>query len=245
MSAKFNNFCELEIVGTVTKDPEGKMTPEGKLFVNVSLVYNDFVGKSDTNTKGTVAMWVHLTAWEKTAEIVNQYLHKGDVLHAKCRIRFDAQTGNPRIFTRNDGSAGSSFEATIKECTIISKGNGNGNGNVANGGNDADAFAPADFDAYQGQPESAPQQFVPQTPAPQQFVPQQTPQYQQPAPQQQFAPQQPRPQQFVPQPQAQPQYQPQAAPQQPQAPQQYQQPQQQQGGFTVPQQPGNNGKRSW
>ncbi|MCX6081992.1 MAG: hypothetical protein NTW32_20890 [Chloroflexi bacterium] len=30
MSAKFNTFCELEIVGTVTKDPEAKFTPEGK-----------------------------------------------------------------------------------------------------------------------------------------------------------------------------------------------------------------------
>ena len=232
MSVKFNSFCELDVVGTVTRDPEMKYTPEGKAVTTFDVAYNEYVGKSDDQASATVPMWIRLTAWEKDAETLNSHLHKGDTLHAKCRIRFDHATGNPRMYQRSDGTIATSYEASIKECTVISK---NKNGANGNGGGD-----------FEPQPQG--QQFVPQPQAPQaqQFVPQQ-PQAQ---PQQQFVPQQPAPQPQYQQPVNQPQPQqfnpPQGQqfnqPQQPQAPEQQQQP----GRFTVPQQQARqNQNRSW
>jgi single-strand DNA-binding protein len=160
MSVKFNSFCELDVVGTVTKDPEMKYTPEGKAVTTIDVAYNEYVGKSDDQASATVPMWIRLTAWEKDAETLNNYLHKGDTLHAKCRIKFDHQTGSPRLYQRSDGTIAASYEASIKECTVISKNkNGtNGNGSPSNGGDD---FEPQ---GQQGQ------QPVPQQPQPGRFT---------------------------------------------------------------------------
>ena len=234
MSVKFNSFCELDVVGTVTKDPEMKYTPEGKAVTTIDVAYNEYIGKSDDQASATVPMWIRLTAWEKDAETLNNYLHKGDTLHAKCRIKFDHQTGSPRLYQRSDGTVAASYEASIKECTVISKNkNGtNGNGAPSNGGGD---FEPQGQQfVNQPQAQSQPQQqYVPQQPAANQ------PQYQQPVNQPQY--QQPQPPQFNPQ-QGQQFQQPQQQAQQP-APQQPQP-----GRFTVPpqqqqQQPRQN--RSW
>ena len=186
MSVKFNTFCELEVVGTVTKDPEMKYTPEGKAVTTIDVAYNEYVGKAEDQSNATVPMWIRLTAWEKDAETLNSYLHKGDTLQAKCRIKFDHQTGGPRLYQRSDGTVAASYEASIKECTVISK--NKNNANTSNGGDFEPQPQPQPQPQYQQpqqpQYQQAPQFNQAQQPAPQfnQVQPQQPQQYQQPAP---------------------------------------------------------------
>jgi single-strand DNA-binding protein len=245
MSVKFSTSAELEIVGRVTKDPEMKYTPEGKAVTTINVVHNEFGGKDPGTGKSvTYPMWVKLSAWEKDAENLSQYLKKGDIIQAKGKIHFDHATGGPRVWTPQDGSAPrGSFEMTISSCTIISSKNGSSD----TGSSDIDDFVPAN--TQWGQPAPVPSSAPQPQGAPAWGQTQAQPQYQ-PAPQPVYVPAPAQPQGngggfTVPQQPAQPQYQ---QPQQqqfqqaPQQPQQYQGPQQPQ----QPQQAQNNQQpRPW
>ena len=65
-----NNCC---FIGRLGRDPEMRYTPAGKAVVSFSLAVNRD-GKKD------VSDWIDFIAWEKTAEVIAQYCHKGDLL---------------------------------------------------------------------------------------------------------------------------------------------------------------------
>ena len=65
-----NNCC---FIGRLGRDPEMRYTPNGKAVVSFSLAVNRD-GKKD------VSDWIDFIAWEKTAEVIAQYCHKGDLL---------------------------------------------------------------------------------------------------------------------------------------------------------------------
>lgn len=62
---------EVFLIGRLTKDPEIKMTQSGKdcLMFNLAVNRNDYE-----------ANFIRCVAFEKTAQNINQYLHKGDRL---------------------------------------------------------------------------------------------------------------------------------------------------------------------
>ena len=64
--------------GNVCKDPEIRMTNSNKKVANLSIAINE--GKDKTE-------FVNLVAWEKTAELMEQYVHKGDRLSCVGRIQ--------------------------------------------------------------------------------------------------------------------------------------------------------------
>jgi single-strand DNA-binding protein len=53
-------------------------------------------------------------------ENVNQYLKKGSKVLVEGRLNADPETGGPRVFTRNDGSTGASFEMTAQNVVFLS-----------------------------------------------------------------------------------------------------------------------------
>ena len=57
-------------------------------------------------------IWWRVTVWGKQAESVNQYLNKGRLVLVDARMNPDPETGGPRVYTRNDGTAGASYEVT-------------------------------------------------------------------------------------------------------------------------------------
>ena len=69
-------------------------------------------------SQGEETIWFRCTAWRKTAEVVNQYLAKGRQVLVEGRLRPD-ENGNPRVFTRNDGSAGASYEVTVEQIKFL------------------------------------------------------------------------------------------------------------------------------
>jgi single-strand DNA-binding protein len=64
--------------------------------------------------------WVRVSTWGKTAETMNQYLHKGSRVLVIGRLVSDPKTGGPKIYTRTDGSAGASFEMTAFQVKFMS-----------------------------------------------------------------------------------------------------------------------------
>ena len=79
------NFNKAFILGNLTRDPELRYTPKGDPVVNITLAVNRKY-KSGEEMKEDVA-FIPVVLWGKTAEIVNQYCHKGSPLLVEGRIQ--------------------------------------------------------------------------------------------------------------------------------------------------------------
>ena len=70
-------------MGNVGKDPDVRYSNEGKAIASFSLaVKRAFAKKGEDNTD-----WFNLVCFNKTAEIVEKYVHKGTKLICECEAR--------------------------------------------------------------------------------------------------------------------------------------------------------------
>jgi len=102
-------FQQLTIVGYLGNDPDMRFTPSGQAVTSFSVA----TSRKYTNNSGQQVdetTWFRISVWGAQAESCNQYLSKGRPVLVVGRLRPDPQTGNPRIYTRQDGSTGASFE---------------------------------------------------------------------------------------------------------------------------------------
>jgi single-strand DNA-binding protein len=89
------------LIGNVGADPEVKTTAGGtklaKLSLATSRTFTDRSGQKQEKTE-----WHRVTFWDRMAEIVEQYVHKGDRLYVEGRIEYsqtDDGQGGTRYFT--------------------------------------------------------------------------------------------------------------------------------------------------
>jgi len=112
-------YQKLIIAGNLGRDPEMRYLPSGQAVTNINVatnrVYTDSNGQKVTET-----IWFRVSIWGARGETVNQYLKKGSKVLVEGRINADPETGGPRVFTRNDGSTGSSFEMTANNVVFLS-----------------------------------------------------------------------------------------------------------------------------
>jgi len=113
-------FHTLVLVGNLGKEPEMRYTPEGKPVTSFSVAVSDGFG----DNKKTI--WFKVTAWERQAETCAQYLHKGSKVLVEGRLQADKSTGGPRIWQRQDGTQGASFELTASLVRFLSSASENG-----------------------------------------------------------------------------------------------------------------------
>ena len=92
------------ILGRAGRDPEMRYTQAGKAVTNLSVAAD--VGFGDN--KKTV--WFRVSFWNKLAEVVNNYVVKGDKVYIEGELIPDPETGGPRVWTKQDGTATASFE---------------------------------------------------------------------------------------------------------------------------------------
>lgn len=111
-------YQRITLIGNLGKDPEMRYTPAGQAVTNMSLAttrtWNDASGQRMKETT-----WWRVSIWGKQAESANQYLRKGSKVLVECRMNVDPATGGPRIFTRNDGTSGASFEVTAEAVKFL------------------------------------------------------------------------------------------------------------------------------
>lgn len=100
------SYHTIVIVGRLTRDPELRYTPNAKAVATLSLAVDDGWGEN----KKTI--WMRVSVWDKQAENVHSYLKKGRQVLVEGRLQADRETGNPRVFQRQDGSRGASYEIT-------------------------------------------------------------------------------------------------------------------------------------
>jgi single-strand DNA-binding protein len=125
-------YHTLIIVGNVGKDPEMRYTPSGQAVTSFSVATNrQYTGSNGEQVKETI--WFRVSAWGKTAEVCNQYVKKGSKVLVEGRLTPDKATGGPKIWTKQDGTAGASYEVTANNVRFLSsrqEGDGGASGPV-------------------------------------------------------------------------------------------------------------------
>jgi len=112
-------YQKIIIAGNLGRDPEMRYTPSGQAVTNFSVATNrQYTGSDGQLVKETI--WFRISAWGKQAETCNQYLKRGSKVLVEGRLTADPQSGGPRVYTRQDGSTGSSFEITAGTVRFLS-----------------------------------------------------------------------------------------------------------------------------
>ena len=107
-------YQEIELIGNVGKNGvELRYTPDGKPVANFSMAVNEKVGDKK------LTAWFRISVWNRQAETCNQYLKTGSLIMVKGRLRFDEATGGPRLYKRQDGTEGASFEVSASTVRFI------------------------------------------------------------------------------------------------------------------------------
>lgn len=103
-------------MGRLTRDPEQRTTSSGKNIASFSIAV-DRGGSEDA------ADFFDVTAWEKLADLVMQYLQKGRRVLVQGRLRQDSWDD------KETGKKRSRIEVTATDVTFLDGPNGEGGGN--------------------------------------------------------------------------------------------------------------------
>jgi len=113
------SYHTIIIVGNLGRDPEMRYTPNGNAVTTINVAsnrtFNDASGQ-----RQKVTTWFRVSVWGKQAESVNNFLKKGSQVLVEGELQPDKETGNPRTFTRNDGSTGASYEVRAQTVRFLS-----------------------------------------------------------------------------------------------------------------------------
>ena len=74
------------LVGRLTKDVELRKTPAGNSVVSFTLAVSRRVSKNNTTNQPT-ADFISCVAWNQTADLMKNYLHKGSQIGVEGRIQ--------------------------------------------------------------------------------------------------------------------------------------------------------------
>jgi single-strand DNA-binding protein len=112
------SFHTIIIVGNLGRDPEMRYAPNGNAVTSLNVASNrTYTDSSGERIKETT--WFRVSVWGKQAENANTYLQKGSSVLIEGDLRPDKETGNPRTFTRADGSTGASYEVTARTVRFL------------------------------------------------------------------------------------------------------------------------------
>lgn len=135
-------YHKVILAGHLGRDPEMRYTADGTPVTNFSIATSEkWTGKDGQQQERTI--WWRVSAWRRLAETCNQYLSKGRPVLVEGRMNPDPETGNPRVFTRNDGTSGASYEVTALTIKFLG---GRGDADSAGAPRDEDVPPEADLE---------------------------------------------------------------------------------------------------
>ena len=103
-------YQKVIVVGNLGNDPEMRYMADGTAVTNFSLATTRRWTDRASGEQREETVWFRVAVWGRQAEPVNQYLSKGRQVLVEGRLVPDPETGGPRLFTRQDGTVGASFE---------------------------------------------------------------------------------------------------------------------------------------
>lgn len=87
------NYNRIILAGNITRDPELSYTPSNAAVCKFGLAVNRQWTDKNTNEKHEETMFVDCKAWNRPAEIINQYCKKGSPILVEGRLVFESWTG--------------------------------------------------------------------------------------------------------------------------------------------------------
>lgn len=109
-------YQKIIVVGHLGNSPDMRYLPDGTAVVGFSIATNKRWTDKQTGEPVDETTWFRVSVWGKQAEACNEYLDKGRKVLVEGSLQPDRNTGGPRLWTRQDGSVGASFE--IKADTV-------------------------------------------------------------------------------------------------------------------------------
>jgi len=88
---------KVELIGNLTKDPEVKATPQGKVVARFTIATNRS-WTTDSGEKREDVEFHRIVAFDKLAEICEKILHKGTLVYMEGRIQ-------TRAFVEQEGGS--------------------------------------------------------------------------------------------------------------------------------------------
>ncbi|MFC5048588.1 single-stranded DNA-binding protein [Aquimarina hainanensis] len=92
---------KVQLIGNLGNDPEVITLESGKKLARFSLATNDYY-KNNQGEKITQTDWHNLIAWNKTAEIIEAYVSKGQEVAVEGKLMtrsYETKTGEKRFIT--------------------------------------------------------------------------------------------------------------------------------------------------
>ena len=103
----------VQLIGSVGNDPEIKTLENGKKLAHLNITTNDKY-TNDKGEKVEQTEWHRVTAWGKTAEIIEKYVVKGKEVAIEGKLThrsYDDSNGEKRYIT----------EVVVNEILLLSK----------------------------------------------------------------------------------------------------------------------------
>jgi single-strand DNA-binding protein len=97
------------MIGRLVKDPEVRSTQTGKKVASFSIALNEGKGPQGND----LVSYFNLSAWEKTAEIVEKYAQKGTKVAVVGRLQ-------NRSWDKPDGTKGYATDIVVSELELLS-----------------------------------------------------------------------------------------------------------------------------
>ena len=117
------------LMGNLTRDPEMRFLQSGIAVTNFGLAMNERWTDSQTGEQRESVCFVEVEAWNRQAEIVNEYFVKGSQILLEGSLKFESWVGD-------DGQNRNRLKVRLQRFEFVgSRQDGNGNGGNGNGGN--------------------------------------------------------------------------------------------------------------
>ena len=110
-----SSLNKVQLIGRAGKEPEIRKTGEGKSVVNLSLATSDN-WKDKSGQKQEKTEWHNIVAFDKLADIIGQYIHKGDMVYFEGKLQ-------TRKWTDNQGQDKYTTEIVVNNMVMLG-GNG-------------------------------------------------------------------------------------------------------------------------
>lgn len=111
------NLNKVHLMGNLTRDPELRFTPANTAVCQIGLAINRKWKDGNGEAKEEVT-FIDCEAWGRTAEILNQYVRKGNPLYVEGRLKLDQ-------WQDKEGNNRSKLKVVVEEMQFLhSKGEG-------------------------------------------------------------------------------------------------------------------------
>ena len=106
------SVSKIVIIGNVGRDPELRMTPNGRPVCEFSVAVNRVTGRSDGGDRQEQTDWYRVSCWSQLAERAQQMITKGRLVFVEGRF-------TPRTYTDREGRERMSLDISANDFQML------------------------------------------------------------------------------------------------------------------------------